>query len=697
MALKRPSTTSRALVAAVGAISLVASSSTVAHAASSSPRLSWFHDPISVTARAGEVPVPVSPASSVGRLRHTTATSRTHAGAIAVPLSWVTGHALLSAQAVDLPLSGLFGADTAVLTPAGRAAIASLGLSLAQVTGLTCEGYGDYAGTASHVLSLSNSRAAAACAAIQEAHPAVVTAHVGYGAGRPVAVGGFAADRRDNTRIVFVIKKSSVAAPALNAPKLVSVTPGDQSLAIVFNAATGGTGVYQYQVSLDGGLHWVALDAIGDSPYTAVLTGLINGQSYDVMVRAVTADGVTPASGGVVASPTPPPPGVPHGVTQGIPTAGNASATLTWSAPNTGGSPITGYEVQVNGGAWTALVPAGSATDPFSSTVTGLTNGTSYTFVIRATNSTGPGALSNPQTSTPYTLADPPNLTAAARGNSSATITFSAPAFDGGRPITSYDASTDNGVTWAAITTAGTGPYTATLSPLVNGTTYQVQVRAVTAAGPGAASNTMAVTPATVPGAPTLNSATAGNGQVVLAFSAPASDGGSAITAYTISDGVTTMSATSSPATFTGLTNGTQYTFSVTATNSVGTGAVSNTLTAAPAAPLPPDAPVITSASAYYVYANGYCNWCWPPQYYFYINASWTTPAANGSALTGYEYSIDSGAWTNTGNGTATSMSQFIGVCAYGSHTVAIRAISAAGASVSSAQATVNFTYYCYP
>jgi len=79
------------------------------------------------------------------------------------------------------------------------------------------------------------------------------------------------------------------------------------------------------------------------------------------------------------------------------------------------------------------------------------------------------------------------------------------------------------------------------------------------------------------PGAPTSVTATAGNAQASVAFTAPASNGGSTITSYTVtsSPGGITASGASSPITVTGLTNGTAYTFTVAATNTQGTGASS--------------------------------------------------------------------------------------------------------------------------
>jgi RHS repeat-associated protein len=228
-------------------------------------------------------------------------------------------------------------------------------------------------------------------------------------------------------------------------------------------------------------------------------------------------------------------------------------------------------------------------------TVTGLTNGTSYTFTVTAINALGTGAASAASNSVaPGAVPGAPTIGAATGGNAQSTVTFSAPASNGGSAITGYTVTSNpaGGVD----SNAGTVALSHTVAGLANGTAYTFTVTATNSFGMGPASAASAsVTPATVPGAPTIGSATAGNGQATVSFAAPTSNGGSAITSYTLtsSPGAFTSTGSASPIAMTGLANGTSYTFTVTATNAAGTGpasGASNTVT-------PDTAPTVSISS----------------------------------------------------------------------------------------------------
>src|SRR6202040_4390668 len=97
----------------------------------------------------------------------------------------------------------------------------------------------------------------------------------------------------------------------------------------------------------------------------------------------------------------------------------------------------------------------------------------------------------------------------------------------------------------------------------------------LTPSNSGTLTNPVALTYATLPGAPTIGTATAGNAEASVSFTAPASTGGSAITSYNATCGSQSVSGTASPITVTGLSNGTSYTCTVTASNAQGVSAPS--------------------------------------------------------------------------------------------------------------------------
>lgn len=166
---------------------------------------------------------------------------------------------------------------------------------------------------------------------------------------------------------------------------------------------------------------------------------------------------------------------------------GDASAHLTWTAPDwTGGAAVTGYRIETStdgGTTWVdAVADTGSADT--AATVTGLQNGTDTRFRVSAITAAGTGAASDPASATPRTTASGITITSVTPGNHTLTVAFTPPTSTGGAPISGYEYSIDGGKTWIA--------FDASVSPLVirgldNGTDYAFTMRAVNAAGAGPA------------------------------------------------------------------------------------------------------------------------------------------------------------------------------------------------------------------
>jgi titin len=392
-----------------------------------------------------------------------------------------------------------------------------------------------------------------------------------------------------------------------------------------------------------------AVSAVSDSTKTCtvtgssgncVVTGLTNGIAYSFTVTATNAMGTSAVS---TASTAVTPATAPSAPTIGVAMAtGSTTATVGFTAPVfDGGATITSYTATSSPGGVTGILnQSGSGTIA----VSGLTTGTDYTFTVTATNSAGTSVASAASNlATTFAVPDAPTITVIAPSNALLSVAFTAGA-DGGSALTNYEYSTDGGSTFKSRASSGTvSPIVITTvsssaAVLVNGTSYDVQIRAVNAIGSGTTTFSTAVTPRTVPGSPTSVSGIAGDAQVSLVWSVPVSDGGSVITDYVVefNDGDSwTMFAdgtsTSASATVTGLTNGQAYAFRVSAINIVGTGTVSTVSTAVTPATTP-SAPTITAISP----SNGS------------LSVAFTAGANGGSAITTYKYSTDGGSTFRT-------------------------------------------------
>ncbi|HEY5117340.1 MAG TPA: fibronectin type III domain-containing protein, partial [Nakamurella sp.] len=404
---------------------------------------------------------------------------------------------------------------------------------------------------------------------------------------------------------------NATPAVAPGTPTSVHATSGNGSARITWVAptSTGGgklTGYNVYKSTTPGGLNAVQANPSPLGPTSSyTVKGLLNGTTYYFTVRALNAVGSSTASNVASAIPA----AAPSAPIQVSAYRGKSTVGLRWIAPdNTGGSPITGFNV------YKGTTPGGESSTPVNAsplpatavsyTATGLTNGTAYYFKVKAVNVVGASPLSNQATATPATTAPPPwpaSLTAAA-GAASVGLTWTAPASTGGSAITGYNVYKATSAGGESNTPVNSSPLAATartftVTGLSNAVAYYFTVKAVNAIGVGGPSDEAAATPAaaaTVPGAPTNPKATAGAAKVTVTWATPAWNGGSAITGYNVYKGTTSGGESATPVNasplspstktlaVTGLTTGKKYYFVVKAINAIGTSVASSEVSAKP-------------------------------------------------------------------------------------------------------------------
>ena len=263
-----------------------------------------------------------------------------------------------------------------------------------------------------------------------------------------------------------------LAAP--DAP-VITATAGDQSAEVSFSKASdNGSAItdYEYQVGSDD---WASAGT--SSPFT--ITGLDNGKTVDIRLRAINAAG--PGGESEPAAVTPG--GLPAPPTNLTAISGNGEAIVSFDADGTGhGRDITNYWVST-GDTYFALNPADNASPIV---VTALANGQAIDVSLKTETALGLSTASAAVTVTPSSGAAPPDaptITGITPGDQSASIAFAAGA-DNGSAITNYEYSLSGGADWTARVPASTSS-PLTLDGLINGQTYMISLRAVNDEGAG--------------------------------------------------------------------------------------------------------------------------------------------------------------------------------------------------------------------
>ncbi len=432
----------------------------------------------------------------------------------------------------------------------------------------------------------------------------------------------------------------------------VSATAGAGSARISWSAPTTGGVVTTYTVTPYIGTAAQTPTTVSGSPLAlnTRITGLTPGTTYTFKVQASNPNGSGPvsAASNQVTPQTFVAPEAPSSVSASPATA---QALVSWTAPTEeGGTPLTGYTVTPYIGS--AAQPSTNVSASTTSTkITGLSNGTTYTFKVTASNAVGAGEASQPSGAvTPQnTIFDfaTPSMIDSGDGNSVelgvkftaekagsitgirfykaatntgthigslwsstgtllASATFTNESASGWQQVTfSKAASITAGTTYVAGYFAPNGHYSATpagfgsagtsnppLQALANSTSANgVYAYGSASAFPSNSFNstnyyvdvTFAPTPPSgPPTSPTGVFAAVASGQASVSWTTPAEEGGGPITKYTVTPYIgstaqtpVSVTALANSVKLNGLTNGTAYTFKVSATNSVGTSAAS--------------------------------------------------------------------------------------------------------------------------
>ena len=445
-------------------------------------------------------------------------------------------------------------------------------------------------------------------------------------------------------------------------PTILSATPGDSTIQLAITPGnTNGSNVLGYKYSLNS-LPYKWADG-AESPLT--IAGLTNGASYVVKLRAFSESaGLSPesnASASVIPYRSLDPP-----IIQTV-TVVDGSATVVFANGDTNGLAISGYKYSIDGQTYTDI-SANTVDGKLQIVIPGLVNGTTYTVRIQATTAT-PNGNSLPSVASasfvPFANPDKPIIEKIVTGNQTASIYIIDGSLNGSGNVSTYQYSYDGFATfhWAS---SGISPIVIT-SGLVNAQAYRIQVKTKTEKGTSVASNQSSpFVPYTLPGAPTITGAVAGNGIVDISYT-DGSNNGRPISKYqySLNGGAYVDVAVGSPIRLSGLTNGVSYAVSLKSVNLAGSSPAS--LLSSVFVPFSvPSAPTITNVVA----AAG--------QVSVYVAPGNT----NGGAITQYQYSLNGSDYVPTGNANTTFA--ITGLSNGTTYAITVKADNAAGSSVAS-------------
>ena len=273
---------------------------------------------------------------------------------------------------------------------------------------------------------------------------------------------------------------------------------------------------------------------------------MTNGVRYDVRLRAVTDVGNGPWSAAASATPQT----APDAPTINQVTLGDGALAVFWSPPaDDGGFAVTSYDLRyIRSDApnkadvyWTELDGIWSS-GALRYTLDSLTNGVTHDVQLRAVNIVDPGPWSATISGTPRTKPAAPTIDSVTHGDRTLTIAWSPPAGDGGSAITTYDvryirsdAPDKADTNWTVRDSVwSSGALRYTLDSLTNGVTHDVQLRAVNVVDGGPWSPVQTGTAQTAPGMPSIDAVTPGDRALSITWTAPARDGGFAVTSYDV-------------------------------------------------------------------------------------------------------------------------------------------------------------------